>query len=607
VTSHRALRRRNSGRWSAAAVVALAFVAFHAPQTSGATWSATSSSSATVRAASDWTAPTVAVRDPGSPLRNTVTITVDAADADSTLATVAIETQPSGGGTWTTLCTATSAPWSCSWDTRTVSDGSHLLRARATDSAGNAATSVVVSTVVANGLLVLLDNPGDPLRGTVPLSAHVYNAGILTLTTRIEYSVAGSDNWKTACSGLGSELSCTWSTSSLTSQEYDLRAVAVVGTATYSSAVITDVLIDNTAPSVTLTDPGSPLRGTVTLEATASDPHSGIAGVAFQYAATGSSTWLTACAASTSPWSCRFNTSTTSDGSYAFRAVATDAAGNSTTSAVVAARSIDKTVSSVSVEDPGAYLGGVVTVAATASSTAGVTSVRIQRAPAGTTTWTDLCTDTSAPYSCSWDTLAVTDGLYDLRAVLLDGNGGTTISATVSGRRVDNSPLRGVDVQTVNGGVSAGRLDAGDQLVLNYSAVVNPASITSGWTGSPLAVSLRVRDGGLLGLGDRGDTVDVLRSGSPVGLGSVLLGQEYVKSGKTVTFNATMTASTGTVAGVPATIITVTLGTVASGTGIRGGNPSTMVWTPSASATDISGKACATAPVTESGPLDRDF
>ncbi|RJS47861.1 signal peptidase I [Nocardioides cavernaquae] len=594
-------------RWSAAAVLALGSVAFHPPQTSSATWSATTSSSATVRAASDWTVPTVAVRDPGSPLRNTVTITADAADADSSLASVVIEAQPSGGGTWTTLCTATGQPWSCSWDTRTVSDGGHLLRARATDSAGNAATSAVVSTAVANSLLVLLDNPGDPLRGNVPLSAHVYNAGILTLTTRIEYSVAGSDNWKTACSGLGSELTCTWSTGALTSQEYDLRAVAVVGTTTYASAVITDVLVDNTAPSVTLTDPGSPLRGTVTLAAAASDAHSGIATVVHQYAVTGSSTWLTACTATTSPWSCRFDTSTTADGSYGFRAVATDAAGNSTTSAVLAARSIDNTVSSVSVEDPGSYLAGVVTVGATANSTAGVASVRIQRAPSGTSTWTDLCTDTSATYSCSWDTRTETDGLYDLRALLVDGHGGTTISATVSGRRVDNSPLRGVDVQTVNGGASAGKPDAGDQLVLSYSTLVNPATITAGWTGSPLAVSLRLRDGGLLGLGGRGDTIDVLRSGSPVGLGSVLLGQEYVKSGKTVAFNATMTASTGTVGGVPATIITVTLGTVASGTGIRGGNPSTMVWTPSASATDISGTACATAPVTESGPLDRDY
>ena len=44
--------------------------------------------------------------------------------------------------------------------------------------------SASVSTVVANNVLVLLDNPGDLLRGTVPLSARAYNTGLLTLTLR---------------------------------------------------------------------------------------------------------------------------------------------------------------------------------------------------------------------------------------------------------------------------------------------------------------------------------------------------------------------------------------------------------------------------------------
>ncbi|WP_418605974.1 hypothetical protein [Georgenia sp. SUBG003] len=47
------------------------------------------------------------------------------------------------------------------------------------------------------------------------------------------------------------------------------------------------------------------------------------------------------------------------------------------------------------------------------------------------------------------------NGLYDLRAVLVDGKGVTT--GVVTERRTDNSPLRGLDVQTVNGG-PAGRM-----------------------------------------------------------------------------------------------------------------------------------------------------
>jgi hypothetical protein len=295
------------------------------------------------------------------------------------------------------------------------------------------------------------------------------------------------------------------------------------------------------------------------------------------------------------------------DGGYSFRAVALDLAGNSATSAAVTGRVIDNTVTSVSVEDPGAFLAGTVTVSASASSTAGIVNVKVQRAPAGGSTWTDLCTDTTAPYACSWDTTTVADGLYDLRAVALDGHAAVTISSPVTGRRVDNSPFRAVDVQAVNGGSSAGRLDAGDHLDLTFSGPLQTSSISAGWTGSALAVQLRARDGNLLGLGSKGDTLDVLRNGTVLPLGSVNLKQEYVKTSKTVTFNATLTATSVTVNGAPATVVTITLGTVASGTGVRGGNPGAMVWTPSSGATSTAGHACASTPVTETGALDRDF
>jgi hypothetical protein len=259
-------------------------------------------------------------------------------------------------------------------------------------------------------------------------------------------------------------------------------------------------------------------------------------------------------------------------------------------------------------EDPGAYLSGTVTLTATASSTAGVTSVRIDRAPSGTTSWTAVCTDTSSPYSCGWDTTTVTDGLYDFRAVLVDGKGVTTISTTVTGRRVDNSPLRAYDVQAPNGGASVGKLDAGDALRLTYTDQVNPATLSSGWTGTSIPVTVRVRDGGLLNLGAKGDTLDVLRSGAPVNLGSVKLNNDYVKGGQTVQFNATMTMSTTTLNGITVSVVTLTFGTLASGGGLKTvSGATTMVWTPSAAATDLGGTACSTSPASELGALDRDF
>jgi hypothetical protein len=341
------------------------------------------------------------------------------------------------------------------------------------------------------------------------------------------------------------------------------------------------VLVDNAAPTVAMTDPGTPLSGTRTVAATASDAHSGVAQVVVQYALTGSTTWKTLCTVTAAPYSCRFDTTTVPDGSYGFRAVATDVAGTTSTSATVASRLVDNTVSAVSMEDPGAFLAGTVGLAATASSSAGVTSVRLQYAPAGTPTWTDVCTDTASPFTCAWDTTTATDGLYDLRAVLLDGSGRTTSSALSTGHRVDNTPLRGADVQGANGGATAGKLENGDTLTFTYTDQLNPSTVSAGWTGAAQAVSVRVRDGNLLSLGTKGDTLDVLVGGTAVNLGSVNLKEDHVKTGRTLTFNGTMTAGTVTVNGTVRTTVTLRLGTLASGGAPRTVTlPAAMVWSP---------------------------
>lgn len=586
------------------------------PSFSGATYVGTTRNTvSSVTASSDWTPPTVSVRTLGASVKDTVTVTADAADAESGIASVVVQYLPDGASTWTTICTVTTAPYSCSWNTKTVADGGYDLRARATDRAGYTTVSEVVRTTVANTLVVVLNEPADVVRGTVPLTTSLLGAGSLTYKVDVQYVLAGATNWRTitGCAALSSPYTCSWATSSFANDAYDLRAVAVTGTTSTTSAVVSDVEVDNLAPTVTMTDPGSPLRGSVTFAASAADANSGVAAVALQYAATGTSTWKELCTVTATPYSCRFDTLGLADGSYSVRAVATDEAGNATTSGVIASRIVDNTVSSVSLNDPGTDLTGTVDITAAANSTAGVTSVRIQRAPTGSATWSDLCTDTTAPYSCTWNTTTVVDGSYQLRAILLDGSGKTTTSAVSPGHIVDNSPLRGADVQTVNGTGTAGRLDSGDVVRLTYSDQVNLTSLSSGWNGSALGVVVRVRDGNTLGLGNKGDTLDVLRTagGAVVPLGSVRLNEDYVKSNRTAQVNATMTATTVTVNGAPVTQVTLTLGSPAGNTASKWLRTVSLVsalrWTPSASATDLSGRACSVAPATETGASDREF
>src|SRR5699024_989686 len=149
---------------------------------------------------------------------------------------------------------------------------------------------------------------------------------------RVEYSLADTNNWKPICQKLTAPYNCAWNTTSIADNDYDLRAVAVSGTSTTYSNIVPDVLVDNTAPLVSLQDPGVTNRGTTTFEATASDATSGVAQVEVQYLRSGTSTWVTMCSMEEEPYSCRFDTTTMAYGTYSFRAVATDEAGNTSLS-----------------------------------------------------------------------------------------------------------------------------------------------------------------------------------------------------------------------------------------------------------------------------------
>ncbi len=586
------------------ATLALALLGIGLPGMSSASFTARTVNGASISAADDWTPPTVSMNDPGATVSGTVDVSAAAGDADSGIAGVTLQYAGSGGS-WANLCTTTTAPYRCSWDTAAAGDGAYTLRAVASDRAGYTATSSTVSTTVMNTARVVLTHPGDIVRGTVPLAATVYDAGALPVNLNIQYRAVDSTGaWSAigSCAGATSTLTCSWGTAAVASNPYDLRTVAVIGGTTYTD-VVTDVLVDNDLPVVTMTDPGSPLRGTITLVAGASDDESGVAHVAVDYARTGTSTWTPACTVEAEPYSCRFDSTKVVDGSYAFRAVATDAAGNTRTSAVVSSRTVDNNVASVSMEDPGAYLNGIVTLAASASSSRGVATLTIQRR-GGTGGFTDVCVDTTAPYTCGWDTTTEADGLYDLRAVLRDGQGESLTSASITGRRVDNNPLRGTDVQSVNGATKPGQLDAGDQIVFTYSDTVLPGSLLENWDGASRAVTVTVRDGGQVGGSNNDDQLSV----DGVNLGTVNLRQNYVKpKKKSLTAASSMTGSTVTVNGIARTVITVTLGLPTNGAGAFASAAAAMVWAPSSSATGLAGLPCSPAPTTESGTSDRDF
>ncbi|MRK02736.1 signal peptidase I [Aeromicrobium sp. S22] len=582
--------------WAVGALVAVV-ASVAVTGSSSASFVSRTGSTSTVTAAADWTPPSVTVSTPSPTVKGMTTIAAPAQDDVTGIDRVTIQRAAAGSSTWTTVCTARTAPYACDWNTLPDADGSYDLRATAVDGAGNSATSTTFRATVANNLTVSLPRPGDFLRGTVSTTVGVSNQGGVKISSvRLEFAPTGSTSWATACSSSTAPYTCSVDTSAVPGGTYDLRAVAVAGTATFASPVVSRVVVDNIAPAVTMTDPGTPLKGTKTFAAGASDERSGIAKVVVQ--AGSGSTWTDLCTATSLPASCAADTNTLANGTYTFRAVATDKAGNTTTSSPTAGRVVQNTVSSVTLTAPRTQLRGTVTLDAQAKSTGTIASVKFQRSPAGAGTWTDICTDTTSPYSCSFATTGLPDGAYDLRAVVTDSAGVQTPSAVVTDRTIDNTRGKGVDIQTTNGGTN-GKVDAGDTIVYTFSEQMDLSSIYAGWSGTATSGSVQFSNASWWG-GD--DVLDVSGPGN-ADLGTVALNEDFFLLATSA--RVTMSATTLTDGGAR-TVVTIRLDSSpysAAGTA----KAADMVWSPSSSILDLAGNPISTSTVTESGPTDVDF
>jgi hypothetical protein len=230
-----------------------------------------------------------------------------------------------------------------------------------------------------------------------------------------------------------------------------------------------------------------------------------------------------------------------------------------------------------------ANLTGTTTLTATASDAvggSGLAGVTFQRSPAGAGTWTDVCADDAAPWSCALSVSELTSGDYDLRAVAVDRAGNTTTSATRTTHvAVDTTRPGAVGVVAVNtSGGDAGRAEHGDSLIFTFSEAIDPDSLKDGWSGtSGTPVTLRFSHS------YPSDAITVYDGGNddPVALGVVVLGSNDALRDD-ARFSGTMTMSGATV--------TIVLGTPSSSWAFGDDDSLTrLTWLPSAFARDLAG------------------
>ena len=374
----------------------------------------------------DTTAPTVSITAPANnaTVLNTVTVSANASD-NVGVAGVQFKVDGTNVG-----AEDTTAPYSISWNSTTVGNGTHALTAVARDAAGNTQTSTTVTVTV--------NNP-DSTPPTVSLTAP---AGGASVSGTVQLTATASDNvgvvgvqFKQGTTNIGAEdtsapYAVSWNTTTVANGSYDLTAVARdAGNNTTTSTIVTVTVsnADTTAPTVSITAPANnaTVLNTVTVSANASD-NVGVAGVQFKVDGTNVGAEDT-----TAPYSISWNTTTAGNGTHALTAVARDAAGNTQTSTTVTVtvNNPDSTPPTVSLTAPagGASVSGTVQLTATASDNVGVVGVQFKQ---GTTNIG--AEDTLTPYAVSWNTTTVANGSYDLTAVARDAATNTTTSTTVT-------------------------------------------------------------------------------------------------------------------------------------------------------------------------------
>jgi hypothetical protein len=151
------------------------------------------------------------------------------------------------------------------------------------------------------------------------------------------------------------------------------------------------------------------------------------------------------------------------------------------------------------------------------------------------------------------------------------------------------------------GNNTAGKVETGDTLSIQYSAQMKASTFCSTWT-STGDQTLNTNSQVTVTITDNGanDTLTVSTTGCTFNLGSVNLGADYVSA--TVTFIGTgsnksiVSLNTGG-------LLTITLGTANLSTSLRPGvAASNPVYTPASGLTDAAGTALATTPFTDPDP-----
>ncbi|MFL5962507.1 MAG: OmpL47-type beta-barrel domain-containing protein [Gaiellaceae bacterium] len=318
-------------------------------------------------------------------------------------------------GSWTLIASDTTGTYDATWTT--PADGTYAVRAVAHDGAGHSSCSLVHVTVDQTAPTATLVSPAANVRGGVTLHA----TGVADATSGLnsvsfERAPSGTSSWALVGNGVaagGGAYDAPFDTTGLSDGAYDFRISVTDIAGNLSQRIVGPIRIDNTPPTSTIDPVATNVRQTIALAADAVDAGSGVASTGYEISAHGAGTW-TGIPAS-------FDTTTTADGDYDLRSVATDNVGNIGYSAPVTTK-IDNTPPVATLDAIARYVRGSLTLgSSTNDAGSGLATVHYELSAHSANSWSTI----TAPL----DTSTQADGDHDFRVVAIDNAGNRTDSA----------------------------------------------------------------------------------------------------------------------------------------------------------------------------------
>ena len=209
-----------------------------------------------------------------------------------------------------------SSPTDYSWSSGAAEPGAQTVSA--TDKAANSSSDTITiadDTSAPTGQSITLTGAFAPYYGSNSVGFSLANGSdngggagldLASATVTRETGTLSGDSCSGFSADAGTFTSADTSVSNGHCYRYTFRIADKV--ANLSAPVTATAKVDTDNPTVSLTDPGTPVAGTIALSATASDPSTDIQQVVFERAPAGGSTWTAIGTDTTSPYTASWDT-----------------------------------------------------------------------------------------------------------------------------------------------------------------------------------------------------------------------------------------------------------------------------------------------------------